>query len=505
MCKLPALILLVFCLYLFSSQPAFASTLFTDNFNDGNSTGWEEHLGSQGSWSIENGEYVGRVVKDSSEDLPTYSITGDGNWDNYQFDVRIKAQEGVDKIILFRYTSLNQTYAIKLISSWWDWYGDKIALLKNNLIGWTANTTYVNSIGNWYKISVAVNGPNIKIYVNDSISPVINYTDSNNPNTKGKIGLLVWPGYYGGYGSRTTTSFDDVVVTSLESPPPENNLILLPGLGASWNHEAMILDQEKLPEEWQMTPSIKTYDGLIQTLKYAGYKTEGPDQNLFIFNYDWRKPVAQIANDLKNYIGRHPPPSDKKIDLVGHSLGGLVARTYVQNNPENQINKLITVGSPHQGAVKTYYLWEGADLSQGLTGWQRYGAGILLQLHKKIYENNVEAIHSFAPGLKDILPTFPYLKYRSTEKPLANMLERNFWLENLNHLPLPGYLISNANTMIGSKGDTLRWIRTENRGMVDQVLGKWVDGKPNGEEYALGDNTVLLQSAELPGANIVEL
>jgi len=266
----------------------------------------------------------------------------------------------------------------------------------------------------------------------------------------------------------------------------------------------MILGINKPPEEWSMTPGVKTYDGLIQTIQNAGY-TLG--SNFFVFNYDWRKPVDEIANDLKNFIDRHPPPAETKIDLIGHSLGGLVVRAYVQKNPQNGIDQLITIGSPHKGAVKSYYLWEGGELSKGLSGWQRIAAGFLLQLQKRNFENNVEALRKTVPSIRDILPTFPYLKSGGAEKPLATMKQRNNYFETLNQPPLPNSLTSILNTLIGLKEkSTLRWINIQERNTLDQVLGKWEDGKPLSEEKSTGDDTVLDFSASLDRAGkVIEL
>ncbi len=147
-------------------------------------------------------------------------------------------------------------------------------------------------------------------------------------------------------------------------------LVLLPGLGASWNHENMILGIEKPQSDWYMSPTNTIYDGLIQTLKNAGYKTDGAERNLFIFNYNWTKSVDSIVEDLKNYINNVISPAPGiKIDLVGHSLGGLVARAYVQNNPDNSVDQIVSLGSPHKGVPHVYYVWEGGDSAKTLSSW----------------------------------------------------------------------------------------------------------------------------------------
>lgn len=287
--------------------------------------------------------------------------------------------------------------------------------------------------------------------------------------------------------------------------PSLNPIILLPGLGASWNYGEMIAGRDVEQEDWHMTPFVKVYDGLIQTLKNVGYEDTGDDQNLFVFNYDWRQPIETTAHQLGEYVENTvDPPGGTEIDLIGHSLGGMVARTYVQNNSSAPIDQLITIGSPHKGAPKVYYLWEGANLKKTLSTWQRIGAGILLHLNKKDFQNNVKAIRDIIPCLKDLLPTFPYLKQGGVEKPLSGMDQRNDWLGALNQLPLPDFLTLVLNSIAGVKeNSTLRWINVEDQNQLDRFLGKWKDGKPIEEEFDSGDGTVLLESAQLEGINEV--
>jgi len=289
-------------------------------------------------------------------------------------------------------------------------------------------------------------------------------------------------------------------------PTPPQPLVLLPGLGASWNHRAIIFGEDVPQSEWYMTPGVKVYNGLIETLKNAGYQTEDPGKNLFVFNYNWTKPVNQIAEDLKNFIKNVvAPPEGAKIDLVGHSLGGLVARTYVQNNPDAPVDQLLTLGSPHQGVAQVYYPWEGGDLQQ-MPAWQRIGLGLLLYLRAPAFTTPKQTIQTVAPVLKDLLPTFDYLKQDSTPKPVNDMGEKNDWLQNLNISP-PAHLLSLLNTFVGNiSNSTLHWIKVENRNWLEAILNLWPDGKPTGEiENSDGDNTVLAESAKLKSASLIEL
>jgi len=290
------------------------------------------------------------------------------------------------------------------------------------------------------------------------------------------------------------------------SPVPPHIIVFLPGLGASWNHESILTGTDHPPNEWFMTPGVKIYDGLIQTFKNAGYQTDGPNKNLYIFNYNWTKPVEQIANDLKNYINNtvNLPPG-VSIDLVGHSLGGLVARTYLQNNQNNQIDQLLTLGSPQHGVPQIYYLWEGGEVSRLLPGWQRFGAELILHFRKSGFVTNKEAVQQTLPVIKNLLPDFNYLKQNGQELPEATMSEKNIWLHNLNFFP-PSHLIAHLNTFAGLIPEsTLRWIKVQNRNWLDTLLGLYSDGRPVDQELSDGDKTVLEMSAHLDSETITNI
>jgi len=483
---------------------ATENILFEDNFENGKKSDWEEYMGLNGGWTVKNGEYIGTVTKNCSGDFPSYSLVGNINWTNYSFEVRMKGTEGVDKKILFRYNSnMEKTYDLNLINN------NILGIGKQHPSGsWVKTTSFNNSSNTWYKIKVVLKNENIKIYIDDVLQ--FDFNDTDNPILNGKVGLQIWPGYYAGCGGRTTVHYDDIIIkdgVSFPTPTPTSTLlqpiVLLPGLGSSWNHEDMILDIEKSQSEWYMMPGIKIYDGLIETLKNAGYETEGENKNLFVFNYNWTKPVNSITEDFKTYIENvvNPLP-EEKIDLLGHSLGGLVARNYIQNNQENSVDQLITLGSPLKGVPSVYYLWEGGNLSKFLPTWQRIGIGLLFHLRKPNFSTNMEALRTVTPVFNDLLPTFNYLKQNGNEKELSQMSEKNDWLINLNNSP-PSYLLSVTNNFLGTfSNSTTRWINVTDPNWLDRLLGFWSDGKPSGEELDKGDKVVLSESASLNGATI---
>ena len=99
------------------------------------------------------------------------------------------------------------------------------------------------------------------------------------------------------------------------------------------------------------------YDQLIDDLSKCGFHEK--DKTLVIAAYDWRKnnldSVKILANHIQEVIELHG--EDSQISIIGHSMGGVIARCYLEsNNYTNRIGfhnirRLITLGTPHNGAA----------------------------------------------------------------------------------------------------------------------------------------------------------
>lgn len=107
--------------------------------------------------------------------------------------------------------------------------------------------------------------------------------------------------------------------------------------------------------------SEKAPERLGYQLKQAGYEK---NKNLFVLNYPALDFNWKNADILKWYIEEHlretkevyPTESaynsrSLKVDLVGHSNGGLVSRYYIENlSGSRYVDKLITMNTPHWGS-----------------------------------------------------------------------------------------------------------------------------------------------------------
>ncbi len=66
--------------------------------------------------------------------------------------------------------------------------------------------------------------------------------------------------------------------------------------------------------------------------------------------------IDELAHQVADYADRHLP-SDRPFDLVGFSMGGLVARYYVQRlGGRDRVKRFIAISSPHQGTWTAYTL-----------------------------------------------------------------------------------------------------------------------------------------------------
>ncbi len=270
---------------------------------------------------------------------------------------------------------------------------------------------------------------------------------------------------------------------------PKTSLIIVPGLFASWNKEAILHNKEVTYNQWKLPSFIHEYDGLIQTLKNNGKKE---NEDFFIFSYDWRKPLESIADDLKNFI-TEKIPQNNDISFVGHSLGGLVSRIYTQKNQEQRVKKLITVGSPHYGAVQVYKPLSAGEIDRENT-FLWLAQKLILILNKDSFETDRETIRKKFPVAFDLLPLFNFLLKENDEKISTNsMTIKNPTLSKYNFSFPQIYPIFTA--IYGREIQTPSSYKIIQPNAIDNILGNYQDGRPIELKMESGDGTVVSKSA----------
>ena len=92
--------------------------------------------------------------------------------------------------------------------------------------------------------------------------------------------------------------------------------------------------------------------GMTDFLVESGGYTLGKD--LFLYNYDTLDPIEHIASEFAVFLDKHlEETGTEEVDLICFSMGGLIARTYLNGKENPPVRNLITIGTPHRG---TYWV-----------------------------------------------------------------------------------------------------------------------------------------------------
>jgi len=322
-----------------------------------------------------------------------------------------------------------------------------------------------------------------------------------------KIPKFVWVGHYwSAYHGGTWSNFKIFNISVKKISSLFTPTLLIPGLGASWNTKAMMTGTGG--EEWKMVPFCSVYDNFRQTFIDNGYNSTNYQE----FYYDWRKeidspsqpPNNYLVYDLKQKIDEMSAANNnEKVNLVGHGMGGLLARAYAQRYGIDKINKIVTVGSPNSGALKAYEAWEGAKIvdPQRIT-WADIAIDLVLYINSIRYPTRVSAIRDYAPSIKSLLPTFDYLKKYSDHSIIftSQLNHQNDLFNLLNQDLSTNDSVKSILTTIGGQSvNTAEYFEIEKPNWIESLMGYWEDGKPKiTQKTTDGDNTVLLKSSHLP-------
>ncbi len=274
-------------------------------------------------------------------------------------------------------------------------------------------------------------------------------------------------------------------------------VIFIPGiLGSDFDREGNL----RVDTIWHK------YDNLISSFQANGFIL---DKNFFLFPYDWRRSNAQTAILLKYKIKQVQKQTKiSQVDIVAHSMGGLVARSYAErDNYAQNIDQLIFLGTPHRGAPKAYLMWEAGK-----------GYFWMLENHlkheakEKGYDNLGKYVREKVPSVRELLPVYDYLFdiKKNKLRDYFNGYPRNEFLEELNQSEKLANLENlDIFNIVGKlkKDNTIGKIKVTEKTFKD----KWMDGMPLGYDenklkeglaYANGDATVPLKSAMAIMGNI---
>jgi pimeloyl-ACP methyl ester carboxylesterase len=137
--------------------------------------------------------------------------------------------------------------------------------------------------------------------------------------------------------------------------------------------------------------------------------------------------VARCAADLGAHIERVcEQTGHDRVHVVGHSLGGLIARYHLQRQAgDRRIESLVTLGTPHRGSVLAHVV------PTPLIRQLRPGSAVLQELAEPVPDcrTRVTAIYSDLDQM--VLPT------ASGRCEHPDLDARNVLVRGVGHMPLP--------------------------------------------------------------------
>ncbi len=128
-----------------------------------------------------------------------------------------------------------------------------------------------------------------------------------------------------------------------------------------------------------------TYLKMTLALRKAGY-------DAVLLDYDWRRDVATLGKKLAE---RLQADDQQDVALVGHSMGGLVARAALTHAAGKRVSQLIMLGTPNAGSLAAV---------QALRGTYSVVRKIAMIDLRHDAETLARHVFSTFPGLHELLP-----------------------------------------------------------------------------------------------------
>jgi len=151
---------------------------------------------------------------------------------------------------------------------------------------------------------------------------------------------------------------------------------------------------------------LKGYTEYKKLVKFLGENNYSFRRDVFLHAYDWRRDLSEKDKDwsaikfLRNMIVEIAPTPNDRVNIIAHSMGGLVMRSYLSYySDDHRIETVIYLGTPHSGSPGTYAI---------LMGYYK------LINDKELLLSSINAVTSTFicqnfPGMYQLLPSDPFV------------------------------------------------------------------------------------------------
>lgn len=348
-----------------------------------------------------------------------------------------------------------------------------------------------------------------------------------------RVPYILWAKAMDGRESDKQSIYADFTLAYLTVKDPPNTAIpvlFVPGIMGSTIGDGIY---PELPENSPPWNSTKWHeDGLHDPFDKPGwrklkekFKETSNKPDCYEVPYDWRLDLRDIVDKylIKKIDDAKIKSKTDKVDIVAHSMGGLVVRKYIQDEGKyrNDIRNLVMVGTPNHGAGAPYYMYYGGDpasadgLGKLFSIVDFYGQTTNLN-YKEIYGEELfpmvytgqfyytdwknpaarvkarKFYRDLCPSVLTLMSVYPFL---STSSACLPALDENRTLIDLNNDFNDDFARKGINAMIlaGKDEKTLEWIKVGSK----NAFYKYGAPKDNQDLPKAGDGTVLKSSAQL--------
>jgi len=222
------------------------------------------------------------------------------------------------------------------------------------------------------------------------------------PPPTGRRPVLIVPGILGTeLKIGADTIWLDLSSVALQSEDSFLEVLAMDGNGSPINSSVFIGEVIKSRgiNIFNIDFELNIFEDLLGDLESSGYKRE---TDLFFLPYDWRKSIQDNALILENKISDILDITGfDSLDIIAHSMGGLVSKAHIKSFGNDKVNKIIFVGTPHQGSVKAV---------KAILFRDQFGIFLLNQFTMKYLSKNMPSVYQLLPRQEYFDKTGGYLR-----------------------------------------------------------------------------------------------